>query len=74
MKKNSCQVDLWSKENNESKRAQSQKIKKDYLPQNGMIKYANTHQILFLAPEACVCDDLHVVLKNLWLFGSVLND
>lgn len=74
MKKNSCQVDLWSKENNESKRAQSKKIKADYLPQNGMIKYANTHSILFSAPTACVHDDLHFVLENLCLFGSVFSD
>lgn len=39
-----------------------------------MIKYANTHRILLSAPKACVCDDLHFVLENLWLFGSVLND
>lgn len=50
------------------------KLKRIIFPQNGMIKYANTHRILFRAPEACVCDDLRVVLENLWLFGSVLND
>lgn len=46
----------------------------DYLPPNGMIKYANTRRILFSAPEGCVHDDLYFVLENLWLFGSVLND
>lgn len=73
LKKHSCQVDLWSKENNKAGEQGLRKLKWIISPKMGWLNML-THRECRLCPEACVHDDLLFVVENLWLFGSVLND